>query len=56
VKGWRKLHGLAGQINKGNNAWPATFMMIYVPGNRAVSIFGELIWVTSIKYSSMKVK
>lgn len=51
-KGWGELHGLSGQIFKGEDGLPSTYMMIYAPRNDAELEIIQKILEAAIKYSS----
>jgi hypothetical protein len=54
-KGWGELHGLAGQVYKGNDALPPTYIMIYSPRTEQELAIVKQILQAAIKYSSLKV-
>jgi len=52
-KGWGELHGLAGQVYKGNDALPPTYMMVYAPRTEQELAVVKQILQAAIRYSSL---
>ncbi len=55
-KGWGELHGLAGQVYKGNDALPATYMMVYSPRTTEELNVIKQILQAAIQYSSLQIR
>jgi hypothetical protein len=52
-KGWGELHGLAGQEYKGDQALPATYLMVYSPRTEGELAVTKQILEAAIRYSSL---
>jgi hypothetical protein len=53
-KGWGELHGLAGQVYKGNEVLPATYTMVYSPRTKEELEIIKQILQGAIRYSSLR--
>jgi hypothetical protein len=54
-KGWGELHGLAGQVYQGEQALPATYLMVYSPRTEPELAVTKQILQAAIRYSSLRV-
>ena len=53
-KGWGELHGLAGQVYKGDHEVPITYTMVYSPRTEPELAITKQILQAAIRYSSLR--